>query len=166
MQTTLNAPKLAIIVAISRNGVIGRNGALPWHLPEDLQWFKKQTTGHAILMGRLTYQSIGRPLPNRRNIVVASSGFEAAGCEVFPSLESAIAAAHTSDPMPFVIGGRGLYAAALPLATRLVISHLDRVVEGDVLFPACDMTEWRATERIQAETSDLSFVVYERLLSQ
>jgi dihydrofolate reductase len=157
--------QLAIIVAISRNGVIGKNGALPWHLPEDLKWFKKQTTGHAIIMGRLTHQSIGRPLPNRRNLVVASPGYEAVGCEVFPSFEAALEAAHTSDPLPFVIGGRGLYAAALPRATRLVITHLDRDVEGDVLFPACDMTQWRETERTIAQTPEVAFVAYERIAS-
>src|SRR5690242_9113295 len=98
---------LALIVALSMPGrVIGRGGVLPWHFPEDLRFFRRMTTGHAVIMGRKTYESVGRPLPNRRCIVVSRSpGLVLEGCEVVSTLEAAIALARTTDPEPFVIGG-------------------------------------------------------------
>jgi dihydrofolate reductase len=110
-------PPLALIVAVARDGIIGRDGALPWHLPEDLRHFKRLTRGHAIVMGRRTFESIGRPLPERRNLVVSRTlAAPPPGVELFPSLDAALAAARTTDPEPFVIGGAALYAEALPRA--------------------------------------------------
>ena len=96
---------LAMIVAVARNAVIGKAGDLPWHIPEDLKHFKKTTSGHAIIMGRKTHESIGRALPKRRNIVVTRSGATFEGCETATSLDEAIALARATDPCPFVIGG-------------------------------------------------------------
>lgn len=155
--------ELAIVVAVSRNGVIGRAGALPWHLPEDLKRFKALTMGHALIMGRKTHESIGRPLPGRRNIVVThdlARSFE--GCELAPTFEAAIALAHTSDPLPMVIGGAQLYAQALPPATRLYLTEIDRDVEGDTFFPAFDRSEWKETRR-EAGTGGVTFIELERV---
>lgn len=155
---------LSLIVAVARNGVIGRDGALPWHLPEDLKHFKRLTTGHAIVMGRRTFVSIGRALPNRRNLVVSRTLDDVPeGVEVFPSLERALAAARTTDGEPFVIGGAALYAEALPLATTLHVTEIDRDVQGDVCFPPIDPHVFRVLERRPAETEiDVSFVTMGR----
>ena len=140
---------LALIVAVSKNGVIGAAGGLPWHIPEDLKHFKRHTMGHAILMGRRTYDSIGRPLPGRRNIVVTRQvNLSIEGCEVVHSLEDAIALARTGgDDEPRIIGGASLYAEALPLATRLILTEVHQVIEGDTHFPDFDRTEWREVAR-------------------
>ncbi|MEI8259669.1 MAG: dihydrofolate reductase, partial [Deltaproteobacteria bacterium] len=148
--------KLAIVVAASRGGVIGRGGALPWHYPEDLRHFRAVTRGHAVIMGRKTYQSIGRPLPDRRNIVVTRDAtFSAPGCEVARSLDEAIALARATDPEPRVIGGAEIYAAALPLATVMYLTEVQLDVDGDVLLPAWDDGAWRETER--RESGELVF---------
>jgi dihydrofolate reductase len=139
---------LGIIVAMSRNRVIGRDGGLPWHIPEDLKHFKRITTGHAIIMGRRTHESIGRPLPNRRNLVVSRrEGLRVEGCEVFGSLDEAIARARETDAEPIVIGGAEIYAQALPRATRIHLTLVDRDVEGDVKFPEFDRSAWREIDR-------------------
>jgi len=127
---------LALIVAVARNGVIGHQGGLPWHISEDLKHFKKTTSGHAIIMGRKTYDSIGGPLPKRRNIVVTrQSDLELPGCDRAESLDEAIALARTTDPCPFIIGGASIYEEALPMATELHVTTIDREVEGDTYFP-------------------------------
>lgn len=147
---------LAIVVAVARGGVMGRNGALPWHYPEDLRHFRAVTHGHAVIMGRKTYQSVGRPLPDRRNIVVTrDASFAAPGCEVVRSLEEAVVRARETDSEPRVIGGAQIYAAALPLATLLYLTEVQRDVEGDLMFPAWDRAAWRETER--RESGDLVF---------
>ncbi len=128
--------ELQMIVAASRNGCIGKDGDLPWHIGEDLKRFKRLTQGHAIIMGRKTHESIGRALPKRRNIVItrrAGAAFE--GCEVVASLEEALERAWTTDPAPFVIGGASIYEAALPLATRIHLTRVDRHVDGDTFLP-------------------------------
>ena len=154
---------LALIVAMSKNGTIGLGGALPWHVPEDLKHFKRITTGHAILMGRKTHESIGRPLPNRRNLVVSRTpGLVIEGCEVAASLEEAIRLARASDPEPIVIGGAELYRAALPLATRLYVTEIARDIDGDVKFPDFDPSLWRETDRRAGEAADVTFVTLER----
>src|SRR3954470_2467823 len=113
---------LALVVAIADGGVIGKDGTLPWRIPEDLQHFKAMTMGHAIIMGRKTHASIGRPLAGRRNIVVSrtADGFD--GCELARSLEAAIALARTTDPEPRIIGGVKLFEEALALATRIFLT--------------------------------------------
>jgi dihydrofolate reductase len=152
---------LAIIAAVARNGVIGRNGELPWRLPEDLRHFKRTTSGHAVIMGRKTHESIGFALPKRLNIVVTrQAGFDAPGCSVVHSMEEALALAWESDEEPFVIGGAGLYAAAVPLATRLVITEVQVEVEGDTFFPPVDFDLFDEVERRDAQ--GMSFVTWER----
>ena len=139
---------LSLIVAVARNGVIGRDGGLPWRLPEDLKHFKTLTTGHAIVMGRRTFVSIGRALPGRRNLVVSRTLVDVPeGVEVFDSLGTALSAARTTDPEPFVIGGAALYAEALPLATTIHLTEIDREVDGDVFLPPIDRDLFREAER-------------------
>ena len=157
---TIPAP-LALIVAVARNGVIGRGGDLPWHLSEDLKHFKKTTSGHAIIMGRKTHESIGRALPKRRNIVVTRSGATFEGCETAGSLDEAVALARTTDPCPFVIGGASLYEEALPLATEIYLTTIDEDVEGDTFFPT-DLPDFEEVERRPAETHGVTFRVLRR----
>lgn len=149
---------LAIIAAVGTNRVIGVGGHLPWHLPEDLRRFKALTMGHAIIMGRTTHESVGRPLPGRRNIVVSRRpGLELSGCEVASSLEGALALVEGRDPLPFVIGGQALYAAALPLATHLFLTLVPLAPEGDAFFPSFDAAAWREVRR-EAGEAGVSFV--------
>jgi len=154
---------LALIWAMDRGRCIGKGGALPWHFSEDLQHFKRTTKGHAVIMGRLTWASLGKPLPGRRNLVVTRDVASVpAGAEAFSSVEAAIAAARATDPMPFIIGGAQLYAATLPLATRLHITEVNAQADGDTFFPAFDLTPFRETERREGETPELTFLTYER----
>jgi len=156
---------LALILAVARNGVIGKSGELPWHLPEDLKHFKKTTTGHAIIMGRKTYDSIGRPLPKRRNIVVTRQAeLEIQGCERAASLDEAIALARTSDPCPFIIGGASLYEEALPIATEIHLTTVDEDVEGDTFF-ARDLSAFEETESRAGQTPGVTFRVLRRMVS-
>lgn len=130
--------KLSLIAAVARNGAIGKDNALLWRLPEDLKFFKRTTLGCPVIMGRKTWDSIGRPLPGRRNIVITrNTAWQAEGAEVFHDLASALAA--TADlPKVFVIGGGELYAQALPLADELVLTEVDADFEGDTFFPDWD----------------------------
>jgi dihydrofolate reductase len=153
---------LALIVAVARHGVIGKDGALPWHVSEDLKHFKKTTTGHVIIMGRNTHDSIGRALPERRNIVVtraASSVFP--GCETAHSLPEAITLARTTDDCPFIIGGASLYEEALPFATELHLTTIDEDVEGDTYFPE-DLSAFEEVESRPGETPGVVFRVLRR----
>ncbi len=152
---------LALIAAVARNGVIGRDGDLPWHISEDLKHFKKTTDGHAVIMGRKTHESIGRALPNRRNIVVTRSAAILEGCETAKSLEEAIALARTADDCPFVIGGSSLYEAALPLATELHLTTIDEDVEGDTFFPA-DLSAFEEVKAHPAKTQGVTFRLLRR----
>ncbi|MEK7607061.1 MAG: dihydrofolate reductase [Patescibacteria group bacterium] len=150
---------LSIIAAIGPNNVIGKKGVLPWHLPEDIKRFKQLTMGHPIIMGRKTYESIGKPLPGRVNIVITrQENFAAPGCAVFQSLKEAIAKFKDQDP--FVIGGAEIYRLALPLADRLYITEVRIPTEGDVFFPEFDRGQWTETSREPHEHFD--FVVMER----
>lgn len=154
---------LVLVLARARNGVIGNAGGLPWHVPEDLQHFRRVTTGHAIIMGRKTYESIGRPLPKRRNIVVSRRrDLALEGCEVYGSLDEAIAHARTTDPEPRVIGGAEIYAQALPHATKIFLTEIDRDVEGDTRMDAFAPSAWIETARVAGETPGVSFVTLER----
>ncbi len=155
---------LAMIVAWARGGVIGKEGGLPWHEPEDLKHFRRMTMGHAILMGRKTFESIGRPLPGRRNLVLSRDpDFRAEGCEVHTDLEAALASARETDPCPYVIGGAGLYEVALPRATKLVVTEIDAEVEGDTHFPAFDEKAWMETDERRSTDGRLKFRVLKRL---
>lgn len=137
---------IILIVALDRAGAIGRDGNLPWHLPDDLRRFKALTTDHTILMGRRTFASIGHALPKRRNLVLTHDPvFTAEGIEVVHSLDEALQAA--ADPL-FVIGGGTVYAQALPLATRLVVTEVDTYIErADAWFPKWDPSDWREVLR-------------------
>jgi dihydrofolate reductase len=153
---------LALIVAVARNGVIGKDGALPWHVSEDLKHFKKTTTGHVIIMGRNTHDSIGRALPGRRNIVVTrTTGALFPGCETANSVEEAIALARTTDDCPFIIGGASLYEEALPFATELHLTTIDEDVEGDTYFPK-DLSAFEEVESRAGETPGVVFRVLRR----
>jgi dihydrofolate reductase len=139
--------RLSIIVAMARDRVIGVRNTLPWHLPDDLKHFKTLTMGHHIVMGRKTYESIGRPLPGRTTVIVSRDpSYHVAGCLTAPSIEAALAACG-DDPEIFFVGGANLYAQALPRAHRLYITEIDLGVEGDAHFPAFDRAAWRETAR-------------------
>jgi dihydrofolate reductase len=132
---------ITLIAAVARNGTIGRDGRMPWRLPADLARFKRLTLGHPVLMGRKTWQSLGRPLAGRRNLVLTRDrSFAAPGGEVVHSLAEARAAA--GDGELFVIGGAELYAQTLPEADRLLITRVDADVEGDTSFPSIDPARW------------------------
>jgi len=135
----------SLVVAMARNRVIGRDNQLPWRLPADLAYFKRVTMGHPIIMGRRTYESIGRPLPGRLNIVVSRSPqFSAPGCTVVPSLAEAWRAAGDAEEV-CVIGGTSIFAEALPAADRIHLTEVEAEVPGDTWFPEFDRGEW--TER-------------------
>lgn len=159
-------PRVAIIAAVARNGVIGRDNAMPWHLTDDLKRFRALTTGHPIIMGRRTHESLGRPLPERRNIVISRDpAFVAPGCEVLPELDAALVACAGASEV-FIIGGAQLYAAALALADCLQLTEIDADFDGDTHFPQFDRRLWRETarERRRAEADfDYDFVTYERI---
>lgn len=140
---------LSLIAAMAKNRVIGNRGDLPWHEPEDLAHFKRTTSGHAVIMGRKTAESLKfRPLPKRRNLVVTrQQGLTLPGFEVFTDLDSAIAAARTSDAEPFIIGGGELYALALPQITTMYLTVVDREHDGDAFFPPFPEDEWQERER-------------------
>lgn len=143
------SPKIKLIAAMDTRRVIGRDGDLPWRLPSDLKRFKRLTLGASIIMGRTTFESIGRPLPQRRNLVLSRSGFAADGVEVFDGLPAALAAC-AGEPEVWIIGGATVYAAALPIADELHLSRVDAEVEGDTWFPAFDAADW-----VVAETEDV-----------
>ncbi|MFT5486547.1 MAG: dihydrofolate reductase [Paracoccaceae bacterium] len=167
---------VALIVAAAENGVIGRDGGLPWRLSGDLRYFKSVTMGKPIIMGRKTFESIGRPLPGRPNLVVSRNpDFSADGVEVFSDLEAAVAHAGTlvddlADDDVMVIGGAGLYRAALAIAGRIYLTEVHAAVVGDVTFPAFDRADWVETSRErhsagEKDEFDHSFVVLERVTS-
>jgi len=143
----MRTPRVNLIVAWARHRVIGRAGTLPWYLPEDLRRFKLTTMGHPIVMGRKTWDSIGRALPGRRSIVVTHNAtWSAAGGESAASLQQALAMC-AGVPEVFVIGGAQLFEQALPLAQRLFLTEIDAEFEGDTHFPPIDLTAWRQTAR-------------------
>ena len=157
-------PKISIIVAVAANGVIGAHNTLPWRLPEDLKYFRARTMGHPIIMGRKTWDSLGRALPGRRNLVVSRNAqLQATGAEVFTSLDAALAAC--ADEEVFVIGGAQLYREAMPHADRLYITEIAQAFEGDAHFPSPEAQQWLETsrERHTSESGlDYAFVIYDR----
>ena len=164
---------IALIWAMARNGVIGRDNKLPWYLPEDLKYFKRVTTGKPVIMGRKTYDSIGRPLPNRTNIVVTrDASLNLEGVKVVTSLEDALDIARAESVISdvdevIVMGGAEIYAQALPHADRLYVTLVHAEVEGDAVFPPINLDAYQelAREDFKAEGPnpyDYSFVVYER----
>ncbi len=158
---------ISMIAALSTNGVIGRDNKLPWHLPEDLKYFKKVTMGKSLLMGRKTYESIGRPLPGRTNIVLSrQQQFAAPGVIIVHSTEQALAeAGRTGATELMVIGGEDVYRTMLPLARRLYLTRVDLKVEGDAFFPPLEPGQWLEVSRhdvaANGDTCAYSFVVLE-----
>jgi dihydrofolate reductase len=150
-----------IIVARTRDRVIGQDNRMPWHLPEDLKLFKKLTTGNTVIMGRRTYQSIGKPLPNRNNIVVSRSGMDIPGAVVCQSMAQALAKAEEYGQKIFFIGGAEIYRQALPLADFLCVSWLKQDHPGDTKFPEFDESDW---ERLsETEYPEFTNVLYKRI---
>lgn len=164
-------PRISLIAALAENRVIGRQGNLPWHLPADLRRFKALTMGHTLVMGRRTFESIGRALPGRRSLVLSRDPDyrPAAEVEVVGSLEEALDRARAAgEDEVFIIGGAEVYRAALPLAHRLYLTLVHAEVEGDVRFPEVDLGEWRLLEerhRPPADDNPLphTFRVYARI---
>lgn len=158
---------LSIIVAASQNRVIGRENSLIWHLPEDLKHFKELTISHTVIMGRRTYESIGRALPQRRNIVISRNPlYRAEGCEVVSSIEEALKAAGQEGEV-FVIGGGTIFRQVWERADRLYITYVHTVVQGDTFLPEIDLSQWEMVERNDFNADeknefDYSFVVYNR----
>ena len=136
---------ISLIVAVAENGVIGDKNALLWHISEDLRHFKAVTTGHPVVMGRKTWESLGRPLPNRTNVVVTRQKAAIPGCTVVHSLEEAVAL-FPKDEEVFVIGGAQIYGEALPAADRFYLTRVHRAYEGDTLFPEWNADEWQLVE--------------------
>lgn len=132
---------LSLIVAMTKNQVIGKNNAMPWHLPNDLAWFKKNTLGKPIIMGRKTFESIGRPLPQRKNIVLSRSAFEHTGIEIAENLQQAITLAQPA-PEVMLIGGGELFKQTLEQADKLYLTEIQTELDGDTYFPAIDFTQW------------------------
>jgi dihydrofolate reductase len=160
-------PRISIIAALARNRVIGIENRLPWRLPEDLARFKALTLGHPVVMGRKTFESLGRPLPGRTNIVITRNpGYRPAGCLVADSLSAALALCREADEA-FFIGGAELYAQALPLADRLYLTEVQLDAAGDAWFPEFDRGAFREVSReshrgAKGDALDFDFVVYQR----
>lgn len=158
--------RLSLIVAVAENGVIGLDGDLPWHIPADLKFFKETTTGHPIVMGRKTHQSIGRALPGRTNIVITrDSDFAGEDIVIAGDLEGALLAAGDAAEV-MVIGGAQIYALALPHADRIYLTEVHVAADGDTHFPALDHSVWHETARVdhpaEGDTPAFSFVTLER----
>jgi dihydrofolate reductase len=159
---------MTLIVAMDRRGVIGRAGGLPWRLPDDLRRFKALTMGKPVIMGRKTFESIGRPLPQRRNLVISRGNASLpAGVERFASLDEALRSCATVDEV-MVIGGAEIYRLALPRANRLELTQVEADVDGDTRFPPIDMASWRELRR-EYHPADaqhaypMSFLTWERI---
>jgi dihydrofolate reductase len=159
---------VTLIAAIARNRVIGKDGGLPWRLPADLRHFKRTTVGHPLIMGRRTFESFGRPLPDRTNIVVTRNPhYRPAGAVVVASFDAAMKIARGEDDEIFVGGGEDVFRHFLPLADRMILTWIGGEFEGDTFFPEFDESAWRIVSRADHEPDEknrwpYSFVVYER----
>ncbi|MHB8988890.1 MAG: dihydrofolate reductase [Desulfobulbia bacterium] len=146
--------KIILIAAMAKNRVIGRGNGIPWHIPSELQRFKAMTMGHTLIMGRKTFESIGRPLPGRKTIIITRNPeYRAAGCAVATSLAAALALCPEAETI-FIAGGGEIYRKALPLADAIYLTMLDREVEGDTLFPEVAPNQFRATSTERVEGPD------------
>ena len=161
--------KISIIVAMAKNRVIGKKGALPWQLPADLIHFKRLTLGHVIVMGRKTHESIGRALPGRKNVIITrSKDYTKPDCAVVYSVPEALSFARSvGEKEVFFIGGQEIYRAILPEANRLYVTLIGREFEGDVYFPAVDFSRWREISREEGIVDEKNpyphtFLVFER----
>jgi len=160
--------KISIIAAMADNRVIGIDNQLPWNLPADMKWFRQNTMGKPILMGRKTYDSIGRPLPKRRNIVISrDESLKIEGCEVVSSAEDAFQLCSTEAEV-MIIGGASFYEQTLPQADRLYLTLVHSEIDGDACFPEIDFNQWQKLERIDHQADevnafDYSFLILERI---
>lgn len=162
-----SGPRLSLLVAVTENGVIGRDHGMPWHLPDDLKHFKALTLGKPVLMGRKTFDAIGRPLPGRTNLVLTrAANWSVPGTQAVPDLDAAIREAG-SAPELVVAGGAQVYALAMPRATRIYLTRIHAVIDGDTLLPDIDASQWRETAR-ELHPNDgrhayaMSFITLER----
>lgn len=157
---------LSIIVAADRNNIIGKDNALIWHLPNDLRYFKEKTMGHTVIMGRRTFDSVGKPLPHRRNIIITRNpGFKVDGCEVVTSLEAALSLLRL-DEENFIVGGEEIYRQSLPLTDRVYLTRIDHEFEGDRHFPELG-PDWKLIEETKGVVDEKnafahSFLVFDR----
>lgn len=161
--------KISLISAVAQNGIIGKENDLPWHLPDDFAYFKRKTSHHPIIMGRKSLDALGKPLPNRTNIVITRNPtFQFNGVTVVHTLEDAIDAARAAnDQEIFVIGGSEIYAMALPVATTLYLTEIHKAYDGDASFPTFDKADWTEASRETHPADDrhetsFDFVEYER----
>jgi len=157
--------KIILIAVMATNRVIGKDNKLPWHIPEELQFFKKTTMGYPVIMGRLTYESIGRLLPGRQNIVISSNAdYVIDGADTATSLDKAIAMAK-SDEKVFILGGYRVFKESLKIADNIILSVLDREVEGDIYFPDFSDEDWQeiAHERHQSTVEPFTVHYYKRI---
>jgi len=160
---------ISIIVAITENNIIGRDNGMPWHLPADLKYFRERTTGHHIVMGRKTFESIGggRPLPNRVSIIITKQkDYKADGCLIAHSLEEAIEIAKDENEL-FIIGGKQIYDQSLALANKMYITRIHTSIDGDTSFPQYDENQWEMTSYTERDADEknvypLSFLVFEK----
>ena len=156
----MSRPLITIVVAMTRQSVIGRKGRLPWHIPEDLRLFRELTTGQTVIMGRETFISIGHPLPERRNIVVTRTLREIAGVEICRSFSEALKKGTADGKKIFVIGGRRIYRHALPIADAMVVSWIREDYAGDTFFPESDLETW-SVEKVE-EHAEFTRVWYKK----
>ncbi|MFD1777435.1 dihydrofolate reductase [Fredinandcohnia salidurans] len=160
---------ISLLVAMDKNQLIGKDNDLPWRLPADLAYFKRVTMGHPIIMGRKTYDSIGRPLPGRENIIVTrDTSYEAEGCKVIHSIEEIVKMNEQTDQELFVIGGAEIFKEILPHSDRLYITEINEEFKGDTYFSAFDKVEWKVISEekgIKNEKNpyDYTFLVYEKI---
>jgi dihydrofolate reductase len=150
---------ISAVVAIAENNAIGKNNQLLWRLPNDLKHFKQITTGHTVIMGRKTYDSVGKPLPNRRNIVITRKKMEIAGCEVVSSVEEALALC-AGEPEVFIVGGAEIYKLAMPVTNRIYLTIVHQVFDADAYFPPVNYNEWTETEREDHGTDEKHAIPY------
>ncbi len=156
----MDEPEKIIIVAMTRKGVIGSGPSLPWHIPDDLRLFRQTTMGHTLLMGRRTFESIGRPLPGRRTLVISRSLAAVEGVEVCRSFEEGLATARGYGRTVFFAGGASIYRRALAVADAMIVSWVERDYAGDVFFPAFDLRAWT---QVEAEKhAEFTRIVYRR----
>ena len=156
----------SIIVAIAKNRAIGKDNKLLWYLPNDLKHFKDITSGHTVIMGRKTFDSVGKPLPRRRNIVVTRQDISIEGCEVVKSIDAALTLCAHEDEV-FIVGGAEIYRQAIPLTNRIYLTIIDQEFDGDTFFPELEAGDWQETQRENFEPDDknkysYSFITLER----
>ncbi|RZA00851.1 MAG: dihydrofolate reductase [Sphingobacteriaceae bacterium] len=157
---------ISIVVAIAKNHAIGKDNQLLWHLPKDLKHFKEITSGHTIIMGRKTYESVGKPLPNRRNIIITRQNITIEGCEVVNSIDDALKLCTGEDEV-FIVGGAEIYKQAMPLTDRIYLTIVHQEFEGDTYFPEIKEGIWKETARQDHGTDEkhlfsYSFITLER----